>query len=60
MGQATALALAGRIDEARLARARALELEPGLSIRSLFELGYPKAIADKFVQVYRMLDVPEG
>ena len=60
MGQAAALALAGRMEEARSAGARALELEPGFSIRSIRELGYAPAIEAKFVDAFRSLGVPEG
>jgi adenylate cyclase len=59
MGQASALALAGRMEEARSATARALALEPGLSIRTVLELGYAPAIEAKCVQAYRLLGVPE-
>jgi adenylate cyclase len=60
MGQACTLALAGRMEEARSATARALALEPGLSIRTVLELGYAPAIEAKCVQAYRLLGVPEG
>jgi Flp pilus assembly protein TadD len=59
MGQAEALALAGRMDEARSALARAMKLEPGISIRSTRELGFAPAIEAKFVQAARLLGVPE-
>jgi adenylate cyclase len=59
MGQAVALVLAGRMDEARSACARALELEPGLSIRSARELGYAPAIEAKLVEGHRLLGLPE-
>ena len=59
MGQASAVALAGRIEEARLIAARALKLEPGMTIRTALELGYAPAIANKLVQAGRMLGVPE-
>jgi adenylate cyclase len=60
MGQAAALALAGRMEEARSASSRALALEPGLSIRTVLELGYAPAIEAKCVQAYQLLGVPEG
>jgi adenylate cyclase len=59
MGQATALALAGHMDEAKLACVRALELEPGLSIRTAREFGYAPAIEAKIVETWRLLGVPE-
>ena len=59
MGQAAALALAGRMDEARSAGARGLELEPGFSIRTARELGYAPPIEAKLVQAFQLLRVPE-
>jgi len=59
IGQAEALALAGRMDEASSACVRAVELEPGLSIRTVRELGYAPAIEAKLVQALRLLGVPE-
>jgi hypothetical protein len=50
MGQAAALAFAGRMEEARAFSARALNLEPGLSIRTALELGYAPSIESKLVQ----------
>jgi TolB-like protein len=58
IGQAQALALAGRMDEARSACGRALELEPGISIRSIRELGYAPAIEAKLVRAFRLLQAP--
>jgi adenylate cyclase len=59
MGQASALALAGRMEEARSVCARALKLEPGLSVRTALELGCAPAIESKLVQASRLLGVPE-
>jgi TolB-like protein len=59
IGQAEALALAGRTDEASAACARALELEPGLSIRTVRELGYAPTIEAKLVHALRLLGVAE-
>jgi TolB-like protein/class 3 adenylate cyclase len=59
MGEAAALALGGRMDEATAAWARALKLEPGHSIRTSRELGFAPAIEAKFVEAYRLLGVPE-
>jgi adenylate cyclase len=60
MGQAVALALAGRMDEARSACARARELEPGLSVRTARELGYAAEIEAKLVRTHRLLGLPES
>jgi adenylate cyclase len=60
MGQAAALALAGRMDEAKSACARGLALEPGFSLRTARELGYAPAIEAKLVQGQRLSGVPEG
>ena len=59
MGQAFSLALAGRMDEATPIFARAMELEPGFRIRTILELGYAPAIADKFVDAARLLGANE-
>jgi hypothetical protein len=59
MGQASALALAGRMEEARSACARALKLEPGLSVRTAVELGCAPAIESKLVQGGRLSGLPE-
>jgi adenylate cyclase len=59
MSQASALALAGRVEKARPIFARALELEPGFSIRTILELGSAPAIADKFVRGARLLGLTE-
>jgi adenylate cyclase len=59
MGQAQALALAGRMEEAKTVFARALELEPGYRIRTILELGYVRAITDKMVHAARLLGVRE-
>ena len=60
MGQAAALALGGRMAEAWSACARALELEPGLSVRTARELGYAPPIEANIMQAYRLLGVAEG
>ena len=59
MGEAFSLALAGRMAEARAIFARAMELEPGFGIRTILELGYIPAIADKFVRAARLLGAQE-
>jgi TolB-like protein/Tfp pilus assembly protein PilF len=58
-GQAMALALAGRMDEARLVFARGLELEPRFHIRMISVYGDVPAIADKCVRAARLLGAPE-
>jgi tetratricopeptide (TPR) repeat protein len=60
MCQAWALALAGRLDEAKPICARALELEPGFCIRTIVEAGFPPTIADKAVRGGRLLGLPES
>jgi adenylate cyclase len=58
--QAAPLALAGRMEEARSVCARAIELEPGISIRTARSHGLAPAIEAKLVQGYRLLGLPEG
>jgi adenylate cyclase len=58
--QAASFALAGRMEEARSVCARALELEPGLTIRTARSHGLAPAIEAKLVQAYRLLGLPEG
>jgi hypothetical protein len=53
--QAAYLALAGRMNEARSVCARALELEPGISIRTALSHGLAPAIEAKLVKGYRLL-----
>jgi hypothetical protein len=60
MGEAVSLALGGRMDEARSVCARALELEPGMSIRTARELGYAPSIEAKLVLAHRLLGLPEN
>jgi TolB-like protein/Tfp pilus assembly protein PilF len=57
--QAIALALAGRIEEARPIVRRALEIEPTFRIRLIFELGVVPAISNKFAEGARLLGLPE-
>ena len=57
--QAEALALAGRIEEARAVFARGLELEPTASIRTIRELGCIPALEEKMIRGARMLGLPE-
>jgi len=57
--QAHAVALAGRMKEAKATFAKALELEPSLSIRTIRELGYAPEIETLWLRAARLLDVPE-
>ena len=59
IGQAQALALAGRIEEARAVFARGLELEPGACIRSVRELGYVPELEEKLIRGAKILGLPE-
>ena len=55
---AVALALAGRIEEARAILERA-QGQPGWQKRFFAELGAPQALVDKFVEGARLLGLPE-
>ncbi len=57
--QAGALALAGRIQEARVVFARGMELEPTASIRTIRELGCTPALEEKMIRGGRMLGLPD-
>ena len=59
IGQALALALAGRIEDATTVCARGLKLEPNASIRTIRELGYIPALEEKMIRGARMLGLPE-
>jgi Tfp pilus assembly protein PilF len=59
MGQAMALALAGRMDEARPVFARGLEFIPGFRIAKIAEFGNIPAITDKCIEGARLLGAPE-
>ena len=54
-----ALALAGRIEEAKPIFARGVELEPEFCIRTIFEMGLIPELANKYVHAARLLGVPE-
>jgi TolB-like protein/class 3 adenylate cyclase/Flp pilus assembly protein TadD len=57
---AVALALAGRIEEARLVCARALEIEPAISIsQSRSITGSSANLGENWERAYRLLGVPE-
>jgi tetratricopeptide (TPR) repeat protein len=56
---AIALALAGRIAEARPILSKALELEPGGRIYMIYEIGLLPEIADKCAAGARLLGLPE-
>ena len=57
--QSHALALAGRMNEAKAIFARALELEPSLSIRTIRKLGYAPEIEALWLRAAGLLGVPE-
>jgi hypothetical protein len=58
--QAIALALAGRLEEARPIVGQGLELNPGARISEVFEYAVPhRALADKFMEGARLLGLPE-
>jgi tetratricopeptide (TPR) repeat protein len=59
IAQAQALALAGRIQEARAVFARGMELEPSASIRTIRELGYIPTLEEKMIRGARILGLPE-
>jgi TolB-like protein/class 3 adenylate cyclase/Flp pilus assembly protein TadD len=56
---AAALALAGRVEEARPVVRGLLELEPSFRTRLIFEVGYAQVIADRFAEGARLLGLPE-
>ena len=56
---AVALALAGRMDEARRVCARALEIEPSWSISTARSVGGSPKLAEKYERAFRLLGVPE-
>jgi Flp pilus assembly protein TadD len=57
--QAAALALAGRVEEARPIVGQLRELQPGFRSGVIFEYGMVPALADKFVEGARLLGLPE-
>jgi tetratricopeptide (TPR) repeat protein len=57
--QASALALAGRMEEAKAIFAKALELERSLCIRAIRALGYAPEIEALWVRAARLLGVPD-
>jgi adenylate cyclase len=59
MYHAAALALTGRVEEARLIARRGRELEPGWRIRALSEIGLVPEIADKLIEGAQLLGLPE-
>jgi len=56
---ASALALAGRLEEAGPSVRRLLELEPSFRSRIIFEFGFVRTLADKFAEGARLLGLPE-
>ena len=57
--QAVALALAGRVEEARPIVVQLRELQPGFQSSVIFEYGTVPALADKFIEGARLLGLPE-
>ena len=56
---ASALALAGRLEEARPSVRRLLELEPNFRGRIISEFGFVRTLSDKFAEAGRLLGLPE-
>jgi TolB-like protein len=57
--RACALALAGRIDEARTTAQRVIELRPSFRVRIFFEMGTIQPIAERFAEGARLAGFPE-
>jgi Flp pilus assembly protein TadD len=57
--RAYALALEGRVEEARPWANRGLELEPGYQIRMFFQWGIAPMLVEKLVKGARLLGLPE-
>jgi adenylate cyclase len=57
--RAVALALAGRLEEARPVAQSIFELEPGFRMRSIFELGLAPSLKEKYARGGRLLGLPE-
>jgi len=59
--QAAAMALAGRVEEARPIVGQLLELEPGVRISEVLEYAplLPRALTDKFMEGARLVGLPE-
>jgi adenylate cyclase len=57
--RAAALALAGRVQEARPVMGQGLELAPDTRIRDIFEYGVTRGFADKYIEGARLLGLPE-
>ena len=56
---ATALALAGRVEEARPIIGQGLELAPDTRCSDVFKYGVTRAFADKYIEGARLLGLPE-
>jgi Flp pilus assembly protein TadD len=56
---AVALALAGRMEEARPILLRALELGPGVRISGFLAFGMKQALLDRLAEGARLLGLPE-
>jgi adenylate cyclase len=58
--QAAALALAGRVEEARLVAGRGLELEPDVRIGEVFDYAlFHRGLMSKLMEGARLLGLPE-
>ena len=57
--QAAALALAGRVEEARPIVGQLLGLEPAFRSSVIFEHGLTRAVVDKLIEGARLLGLPE-
>jgi adenylate cyclase len=57
--QTAALALAGRVEEARPIVGQLLELEPAFRSSAIFQHGLTRAVVDKLIEGARLLDLPE-
>jgi len=59
LSRACALALAGRIDEARTVAQRAIEMRPSFRVRIFLEMGIILPIAERFAEGARLAGIPE-
>ena len=57
--QAAALALAGRVEEARPIIGQGLELAPDTRCSDVFKYGVTRTFADKYIEGARLLGLPE-
>ena len=59
ISQAVALALAGRVEEARYIARRGLDLDPGFRIQTFLKFGMVPTLAGKYVEGARLVGLPE-